>query len=326
MQNPSLRSRETMHNFWHRVPQWLITQDVIEHLILLTSQFTYDLLREFQIGLYAQRLLEPLLPRPVFVVRAAGPGLDMPAAGVGLEMPAADNDLDMEEFNNEQINASQSTHTASVHQSVSESALKLKHKHQAVSIYQTLPALGAMIDKAQHARKEAALRGLDRIALLDFTDPVSQVSIKELLCYLATELPNCPHLKDKPIEQADILIQGLYEIQRGYNIDEQGFDDNGEDRAICTSGTFNKLIETLQIAGVQECQIIYKTKTTATLKLMACVQDYCKSHHISEITEENWPDIKEAIQSELLEFKSLYTSDNEFEEFLNFGKDAAITS
>ena len=43
-------------------------------------------------------------------------------------------------------------------------------------------------------------------------------------------------------------MEGLYEIQRGYNFDKQGREKEGgtdEDKFICAAGTFNKIIEKL---------------------------------------------------------------------------------
>ena len=37
------------------------------------------------------------------------------------------------------------------------------------------------------------------------------------------------------------FIEGLYEIQRGYNLSEAGVDLHGSDVFICSGGTFNKV-------------------------------------------------------------------------------------
>lgn len=52
------------------------------------------------------------------------------------------------------------------------------------------------------------------------------------------------------------LTRGLYEAQRGYNLEGAvvGVDDGGPDRSICTSGTFNKLVESM-IGALPECRI-----------------------------------------------------------------------
>jgi hypothetical protein len=120
--------------------------------------------------------------------------------------------------------------------------------------------------------------------------------------------------------KADVLINGLYEIQRGYNLNEQGIDNQGNDRPICIAGTFNKLMETLQVACVEEAQIIYITKETATLKLQASLKTYCKDHSINEISDQNWPGIKDDVKAELEIYRSAFGSHAEFESLLESGQ------
>lgn len=119
---------------------------------------------------------------------------------------------------------------------------------------------------------------------------------------------------------SDVLFDGLYEIQRGYNLNPQGIDDQGADTPICTSGTFNKLMETMQVAGVEEAQIIFVTKQTATLKLQASLKAYCKAHSITEITTENWPGIIDVVKGELEGYRSVFASYVEFASFLESGQ------
>jgi len=69
------------------------------------------------------------------------------------------------------------------------------------------------------------------------------------------------------------FINGLYEIQRGYNFIEDTMIDNGKkDQPICPSGTFNKLIESM-IGCHPSLEIIFITKKCASLKLPIVVTE-----------------------------------------------------
>lgn len=279
LQRPVLLNQQTYNDFWLRSPQFLPNvagdfDNVFQHLINLSAQAN----PEEAIRAYADQLI-------AHVPHA----FDFNGALI--------------------INNNQSTHTTSVHASVSVSAIKLKEKHRSLSFEASLRALKSILETQSGMKKDAALRGLNRISELAFVDPTSQVSINDMLCFIHLESVN-----------ADVLINGLYEIQRGYNLNEQGIDYRGNDSPICASGTFNKLMETLQIAGVEEAQIIYITKQTATLKLKASIKTYCKDHSITDITDENWPRIKDSIKGELVDYRSAFASDADFELFLESGQ------
>ena len=195
-------------------------------------------------------------------------------------------------------------------------------------------------------KNKAAKRCVSRITNPDYaySDQTSQVSTKQLLAltFLATQ-------DDKKrigtIEDACTqFVEGLYEIQRGYNISDKGKDDGGEtDRLICPAGTFNKLIEKLQ--GIHpDCQIRYITRETATLKLPIVVREDAMKHIkslanpntieelqkftglISKIkedgVEEIWDNIKDNVADRMFdEFGSLYTDreNNGFTDLIEAG-------
>ena len=68
------------------------------------------------------------------------------------------------------------------------------------------------------------------------------------------------------------FVEGLCEIQRGYNLSEAGVYQGGEDQFICSMGTFNKLIEKL-VSIHPDCQIRFITRETASLKLPIVVRE-----------------------------------------------------
>ncbi len=182
------------------------------------------------------------------------------------------------------INGHQSTHTASVHQAVSDSATKLAKRYKAIidntaelttvilqvkDYVQSLPA-------DPSGKNEAAKRCVERITADDyaFTDPRSQVTIRQLLALTFQAIKN-RNTRVGSCEDADAMVQfveGLYEIQRGYNLSDTGVDKGGNDRAICRPGAFNKLIEKLQ--GIDpDCEIRFITIETASLKLPIVVRE-----------------------------------------------------
>lgn len=240
-------------------------------------------------------------------------------------------------------NPNQSTHTKSVHQSSSESALKLYNRYQSTlnhsgvmfylnDIKRTLESL------PKNHKTNAALRCLTRMrgetGEGEFVDPNSKVSINQLfvLFWLA--------INDQKTRLANFedgmnqFIEALYEIQREYNLSEEGQDDGKEDRPSCPSGAFNKLIEKLESLH-PDAVLYYITKTQASDKLQFLVKkqttDYLNKLQaekpqvvetlIKDIEQEGvmpiWEKIKPVIKDLLFdEFKSLWEEDNNNPDFL----------
>lgn len=180
------------------------------------------------------------------------------------------------------LNNNQSTHTASAHQSVSESAIKLKQRYSAT--LSKVPAIHQELSQwingnndipcSSHKLKTAQ-RCLTRLKEDNylFQDPISEITTEELLAlfWQAIHDNSCRigELKDARI----MLVEALYEIQRGYNLSEMGIDDNNpKDRSICPPGAFNKLIEKLQ--GIHpDAEVRMITKGQATQKLGPVVKE-----------------------------------------------------
>lgn len=178
------------------------------------------------------------------------------------------------------FNASQSTHTASVHRTVSKSAIELQRTYaNMLDFNHTMKTITNYVLELDDLsiKNVAAKRCILRLSNNNcvFHDPVSHLSVKQLLClfYIAIHDDNrrIGTLKDAKIQ----FIEALYEIQRGYNIDEQGIDDLKTDSYICVAGSFNKLIE--KLVGIhKKCEILYITPQTASLKLKRVIDEEAK--------------------------------------------------
>ena len=178
------------------------------------------------------------------------------------------------------VNGGQSTHNASVHKTVSESATRLATRYQAMidgaglesNIEMVQAHVISLSDDSE--KNKAAKRCVIRITApgYTFTDPSSHVTTRQLLALTFLAVHDAGN-REGSLEDARVrFVEGLYEIQRGYNLSDTGVDQGGSDRVICAAGTFNKLIEKLQ-AIHPDCQIIFITKATASAKLPIVVRE-----------------------------------------------------
>ncbi len=150
------------------------------------------------------------------------------------------------------INESQSTHTASIHQSASESATRLMGIYGAqisgAGLDRTLAELSSWLTAQPDSSEKimAAKRCLQRLTAPDysFTDRASHVSTKQLLALFWIAIHDEERRSGSLDGAISQLVEGLYEIQREYNLSERGV-DNGVigDLPACTAGTFNKILE-----------------------------------------------------------------------------------
>lgn len=293
---------------WAWIPDHLLTQTVFDQLI----EFSQQPNAERRILRYVNQLIN-----------------NRPAAG---------------------INNAQSTHTASIHASISVAATKLKNRYgeklsrirleeiitEIVSEIDNLP--GSLINKAAKNR-------IRRINSMDFTDPKSGVSIRELLglCYLAID--DTENLLCSKEDAKKQFIDGFYEIQRGYNLSKENTDDGEVDKPICTAGTFNKCIEKLW--GIHtDVELYFITKETASQKLSIVVREEVNSYlekqakpktskdfyhfveWVGQLRQEGigiiWDKVKLPVADRMFdEFKSLYANDKEnpnFEALIEAGQ------
>lgn len=186
-------------------------------------------------------------------------------------------DIDQEiPINQQVVNQTQSTHTASVHQSVSKSAQDLMTMyHDIFSLDKGIEEIKDFVKSLSLSPKHtAAQNAMTRLTSLDyvFTDPKSDVSTRQLLVLFWRAIHDDKNRQGSLEDAKKQFIDALYEIQRGYNLDERGVDNNQGDSFICTAGTFNKLIEKLQ--GIHPAAtVLFITKETANLKFGIVVKE-----------------------------------------------------
>lgn len=182
------------------------------------------------------------------------------------------------------FNDAQSTHVASVHKSVSESALRLKARYGESLKEKGLEALlqeirdwcmglpskdSDPVENKEGAAKRCVVRILDENYV--FQDPVSKVGIRELYALIWLGIHDAV-LVSRPEEALVLLIEGLYETQRGYNLSDTGVDQGGRDKTICVVGCFNKAVEKMQ-CQLPDVQLIFMTSQTALYKLQRIIPE-----------------------------------------------------
>ena len=166
------------------------------------------------------------------------------------------------------FNTQQITHTESVHQSASQSAKKLMTRYgmniqSEDQLIEQLSALSQWIRSQKPSLSfprffcfipsktitiSAALRGFKRLINDEdeFIDPDSNVSIRQLLVLFWLAIHDDSQRRGLLEDAEGFLIEGLYEIQRGYNLSQSNHDNHtSKDYPICSPGAFNKLIEKL---------------------------------------------------------------------------------
>ena len=193
-------------------------------------------------------------------------------------------------------NPAQSTHTASVHESATQSALKLKAKFGQQDYDAHIQAFLTILRQSsdQEPKTLAAIRGLSSIQTggkYDYVDPKSNISIKELFGLLYVAIQDRDYCKSSFEDAKQLLIESLWEIQRGDNIDAQGRDDfTTPDSSICPPGAFNKLLN--HFSGVlPDVEFKFINKEHAGYKLNAVVKEELTNY----LHDENTPqDVKDA--------------------------------
>lgn len=250
------------------------------------------------------------------------------------------------------INRNQSTHTASVHQTVSESATRLINRYGSELAPENLELLIDSIKywvdelPTDNPINDAAKRCIARIGYrrYAYTDQASGVTTRQLLAlsWLA--------IHDEHLRQCDLVDaknqfrQGLYEIQREYNLNETANDLGGHDQSACAGGTFNKLME--KLANIHpDARIEFITGETAALKLKVIVmeeiqayltekanpftsKDFLNCTHLLKQLEQDgveiiWDDIKVKVSARMYEeFHSLFAAkdDPKFTAFIDAGQ------
>lgn len=247
------------------------------------------------------------------------------------------------------FNQAQSTHHTSVHQSASESAAKLAARYS--PIINDHSELEKVIETVKHdilslpagKKNDAAKRCIKRITLPDytFTDPQSEVSLRQLLALAYTAVEDDKTRKGSKEDAMHLFIEGLYDIQRGGNLSETGKDNNKADNPICLAGAFNKLIEKLQ--GIDpDCQILFITPEYAGIKLPIVIAEEATKYLgslnsidfiklLGDIDRDDiaaiWDNIQENVSKRIFDdFNSLYQDrkDPAFTDLINSGQNVAL--
>lgn len=191
-----------------------------------------------------------------------------------------------------QINPEQSTHETSVHTSVAESLSRLNHRYSnQINVEHNINQLQQFskeitvenYPETTKTEREAAQRFIARMpSLFDQKESKTALSIKYILALLVEAINDEENRTvDKKMAQQK-LIQHFYEIQRGYNLDSHGKDNQvHEDNPICVGGTINKLVDALNGGFHRDVEILFVTKETATYKFSLLVQN-AVIHYIKE--------------------------------------------
>lgn len=217
------------------------------------------------------------------------------------------------------INQAQSTHTKSVHKSVSESAVRLRNYfHSNNIVYITHKSLDRLyldiseaINNTDQSKKlyqilRLASKAVWRIkneSYGEFVDPMSGVMTRDLLamiyeCLFIEDVrtfttPNgISHIVEE-VDARNRLYQKLYEVANEYNLDENGNIISSKSAAYtCTPGCFNKVME----AGYTVINLI---------DILIITRDFALSQMKSMIQHEVINCIKAALEADKNEGKKL---------------------
>ena len=187
-----------------------------------------------------------------------------------------------EQVNEVRINEQQSTHTASVHRSVSQSAAAL-HQHYGAqlsdaSLDNVINEIESYFTDLSNASPPSqclavAARAFKRLTAKDyyFIDATSRISTQQLLALSWLAIHDDKQRMGELDDALAMFVEGLYEVQREYCLSEKGEDNQGDkDLTACCAGTFNKLVE--KLVGVHpDGEIIFITPKTMSVKLKLVV-------------------------------------------------------
>lgn len=244
----------------------------------------------------------------------------------------------------------QTTHTASVHKSVSDSAERLwKHYGPQIDLdkqklfLQIRTQLSLLPMTTDMKIAQQSWNYLIRPAFCLFRDPQSQRSVAELIAvfWLAirdfeTRIHHESDDRDTLIAEGEALfVQMLIELYRDGNIDENGVDDQQPTRKpACPSGTINKIIE--KLVGIHpDVKLEIITTAGATLKFQFLVRqeiiiaaqqlllhsdapaDIDLDVLLHDVYQATWPTIKETITNQLFdEFSAAFAGNREHPYFI----------
>ena len=185
---------------------------------------------------------------------------------------------------NPNLNPAQSTHTASVHQTVNGAIEKLQARYQTLDEETCYAELKRKLEELKPTNfpglayvvwnaLQPAINRLDTLTISGAKESKSNLTVKRIVALIWTAINDKEALLVEKQEALKGFIRNLYEIQRGGNLDEHGIDDGQSDKPICLSGTINKLVDTLNTIH-SDVKIIFATRASASSKFPALVREY----------------------------------------------------
>lgn len=215
------------------------------------------------------------------------------------------------------LNNQQSTHTASVHRTVSQSAQKLYNRYcqnmtrnEFQTIWSNITQWLYELNRQNHTDDtvQAALKAWHRYQDHRFIEQGSGVSMRQIIvCFWqAIHDPENTMLENTEDGKRHLRM-ALYDNQRGDNQNAQGVDQGGRDLPICTAGQFNKFVERLQ--GVHpDAQVIFITEASASKKLPVVVKDIIQESNLEQqviqqqaLDDDTWQKIRDEVIERMAE-------------------------
>ena len=149
-----------------------------------------------------------------------------------------------------QTSGSQNIHTVAIEDSVAESIQYLyNHYKKEVRGEKLSEKLGEIKDWIKSLpddiKNRSANRFIDNITsnnYVNYIDAASSISLKQVVALFYVAIHNENEREGSLEDAKKIFIEGLYEIQRGGNLNDRWEDNNRPDSPICISGAANKLI------------------------------------------------------------------------------------
>jgi hypothetical protein len=267
-----------------------------------------------------------------------------------IEQPPENNQENVDQAATPQINYEESTHNTAIERTVGVSIENLIKNHPQdlyvvddyIDLYLRLLKMRLVGIIPQGALREAAIRCVSRLMSSEYRQfhAYSGMSLPSLLSLIYLQIEFRP-LNLNINEAIKSLARGLFEIQRGGNLDENALDDNQGDAPICLKGSYHKLIECM-VGILPECELSFVTIQTATLRLPVMVREqlsqwffYLASSsrldHLAEffyliqiapehILERLWPQLFCTISHRfLVEFSELSLSADHFNKIVEVG-------
>ena len=328
---------------WADFPEAVFTQEVFDSIIRYVGTIALDGLSNVVVA-YLKRVTDEMYELHGYYHRNRGFGqlqtFFNPDQRVDGLLATMERDF----------NHAQSVHEVSVEKTVSESATRLKDRYgknikSKIALLEIIKEIKKYVNALPVGLKNNAAKQCISVVTQDswnYTEKNSGVTTHQLLGLVWLAI----HDHDNRIgELEDALVQfveGLYEIERGYNISVEGVDRGGKNLRICVHGAFNKIIEKLDgihpdvaINYVTIVNATWKLKSVVSQELKAYLEDYKVSHSDSEFREKLevikqkgieiiWNEISSRVAGRMFEEYGEYVfggqRDEKFDEFIDMGK------